>query len=85
MTQKYKLTNETKGNGNMYNLIKKIDEQRRAQNMTQRELAYGAGIHAVEYSRYLHGKTTPNFTVLVRLLAVLGLEFRITRKEKVTN
>ena len=63
-----------------YTLARTIIQLRKAQNMTQRQLASLSGIHQSDLSRIEHGRANPTFDTLRALASALGVHVCLTRE-----
>lgn len=59
-----------------------IREQRRARHMTLEDLSYDAGISVNTIGKIERGLEDPRFTIVLDLLDTMGMQIKITQKEK---
>jgi ribosome-binding protein aMBF1 (putative translation factor) len=64
-----------------FSLARQLGEQRRAQRMTQRQLAARSGIDQAEISRIERGQANPTTATLGALVGALGLDVRLVRAD----
>lgn len=62
------------------NIITLVIQQRKAMNLSQRELAALCGVPQSTIARLESGKTMPTFTTLYNIFQHLGLQITITQK-----
>ena len=64
-----------------FSLARQLGEQRRAQRMTQRQLAARSGIDQAEISRIERGQANPTTATLGALVGALGLDVLLVRAD----
>ena len=57
------------------NVVEKIDELRKAKNMTFREISQKSGVSAVTLSNWNSGRSKPQIVKLKKIADVLGYDF----------
>jgi DNA-binding XRE family transcriptional regulator len=64
-----------------FSLARQLCEQRRAQGLTQRQLADRSGVDQAEISRIERGQANPTTATLGALVSALGLDVRLVRAD----
>ena len=62
---------------NYYEIGQRIRKMRKANNLSQEQLAEATGIHQADISRLEHGTANPSLRTLKRLAAGLGMTLKI--------
>lgn len=65
-----------------FSLARQLGEQRRAQHLTQRQLAARSGVDQAEISRIERGRANPTTATLGALTRALGLDVRLVRADR---
>jgi len=65
-----------------FSLARQLGEQRRAQHLTQTQLAGRSGIDQAEISRIERGQANPTTATLGALTRALGLEVKLVRGDE---
>ena len=65
-----------------FSLARQLGDQRRAQHLTQQQLAARSGIDQAEISRIERGQANPTTATLGALTRALGLDVRLVRADE---
>jgi ribosome-binding protein aMBF1 (putative translation factor) len=66
-----------------FSLARQLSAQRRAQHLTQKQLAERSGIHQAEISRIERGQANPTTATLGALTGALGLDIQLVPSKAV--